>query len=188
MDIREQARVRARGAFERAQLRAGVAVVAPIALVVPLAALLHAAAMPAALAPIALALAAALFVAGWRGDGWRRGAPIGLLAGLPGLLLPRLVLAPITRCDTCMPSVMPAGTCFLVCGGAGLVAGAVVGALAARDAHPLRFALSAATIACLTAALTCVVAGMAGISGIAAGIAASSVPTALLRAPSRTRP
>lgn len=181
MDIREPTRARARRAFERAQLRTGVATVAPIVLLVPLAALLHAGAMPSALAPIAAALAAVLFAAGWRGDGWRRGAPIGLLAGLPGLLLPRLVLAPITNCDACMPGTMPAATCFLVCGGAGLLAGAVVGALAARDRSPLRFALAAATIACLTAALTCVVAGMAGMTGIAAGIATSSVPAALLR-------
>jgi hypothetical protein len=183
MDIREQTRLRARRAFEREQLKLGVATVAPIALLVPLAALLHASSMPASLAPIAIALAAALFLAGWRGDGWRRGAPIGLLAGLPGLLLPRLVLAPIAHCDACVPGLLPPGTCFLVCGGAGLVAGAVVGALAARDASPLRFALAAAAIACLTAALTCVVAGMAGIAGIAAGITAASVPTVLLRGP-----
>ena len=182
MDIREMTRARARRAFERAQLRAAVWTAAPLAVIAPLAMLLHQGAMPSATGPIALALGAALLIAGWRGGGWRRGAPVGLVAGLPGLLLPRVVLAPIGHCAMCEPLAVSATTCFLACGGGGLVAGVVVGALAARDASPVRFALAAATIACLTAALTCVVAGMAGVTGITAGLAASIAPVALLRA------
>jgi hypothetical protein len=186
MDIRDRARFRARRAFERAQLRAAVWTAAPFAVIAPLAVLMHQGAMPSATGPIALALGVALFAAGWRGGAWRRGAPIGLAAGLPGLLLPRVVLAPLGHCAMCAPLDVSGMTCFLACGGAGLVAGVVVGALAARDAAPVRFALAAATIACLTAALTCVVAGMAGLTGVAAGIAASTAPAALLR--TRARP
>jgi hypothetical protein len=185
MDIRDQTYLRARRAFERAQLRAAVWTAAPLAVIAPLAALLHQGAMPSATGPLALALVAALLLAGWRGDGWRRGAPAGLVAGLPGLLLPRVVLAPLGHCAMCAPLDVSATTCFLACGGAGLVAGVVVGALAARDAAPVRFALTAATIACLTAALTCIVAGMAGLAGVAAGVAASIAPAAILRTRAR---
>ncbi len=181
MDIRDRTRRRARLAYERAQLRAGLATALPLVLIVPLAMILHDGEMPGALGPIALALAAVMFAFGWRGGAWRRAAPFGLLAGLPGLLLPRLVLAPLGHCPACMPMSVPAGTCFLTCGAAGLIAGLVIGGLAARDASPARFALAAAAVACLTAALTCVVAGMAGVTGIAAGVAVSAVPAILLR-------
>jgi hypothetical protein len=182
MDIRDRARLRARRAFERAQWRAAFVTAAPLAVIAPLAALLHEGATPSATGLIAIALGAALLVAGWRGDGWRRGATVGLVAGLPGLLLPRVVLAPIGHCAMCAPLDVSGMTCFLACGGAGLFAGVVVGALAARDPAPVRFAITAGAIACLTAALTCIVAGMAGVTGIAAGIAASTAPAAILRA------
>ncbi|HTJ46665.1 MAG TPA: hypothetical protein VL463_31380 [Kofleriaceae bacterium] len=181
MEVRE----RARRAYERAQIRIGIETAAPLIVLVPLAMVLHQGGMPSSVAPIAFALAAILFASGWRGDGWRRAAPIGLLAGLPGLVIPRLVLAPLGHCPACDPMMIDAATCFLVCGGAGMVAGITIGVLAARDASPVRFAIGAAAIACLTAALTCVVAGMAGIAGVAAGVAVSTAPAVMLGARAR---
>jgi hypothetical protein len=108
--------------------------------------------------------------------------PVGLLAGLPGLIVPRLLLAPLGACAACEPMARPASTCFLACGGAGVIAGLAIGALAARDASPARFAIAAAAVACLTASLTCAIAGFAGVLGIAAGMAATTAPALLLRA------
>jgi hypothetical protein len=181
MEARELARARARRAYEIGQLRAATILLAPAAAVIALAALLHDGGMPTALAPLAIALAVAIVGFGWRGGAWRRGAPVGLIAGLPGLLLPRLVLAKVGHCAACAPLDVSAATCFLYCGGAGLIAGLAVGALAARDESPLRFAAAAVVIACLTAALTCVIAGLAGVTGIAAGLVVSTAP-AIVRA------
>src|SRR5437016_4421619 len=118
MDTRDRiVRDRVRRAYERGQLRAGLFTAAPLLVLAPLAALLHRGAVPGSTPAIALALGAVLVGFGWRGGAWRRAVPVGVLSGLPGLIVPRLVLAPLGACAACEPMARSASTCFLACGG-----------------------------------------------------------------------
>ena len=76
---------------------------------------------------VAITLAATLSVLAWRGGPWRRGALAGVLAGLPPLIVPSIVLALSSRghCGECTPAAQWA--CTLACFGSGSLVGILVG-------------------------------------------------------------
>jgi hypothetical protein len=72
-------------------------------------------------------------------------------------------------------------TCIAACLVGGLLAGAVVARAAAHQgSERVRFLGTASAVAALTGALGCMVAGAAGVVGMAAGVAALSTPVLLL--------
>ena len=80
---------RTRRAYERGRLRHGLRAAAAV---IPMAVLsLIACERPALTMAGALALSVVVAAASWRGQGLARGGRLGLLAGLPALLLPVLV-------------------------------------------------------------------------------------------------
>ena len=108
----------------------------------------------------------------WRGQGWGRGAWLGLLAGLPALLAPLCLQATGHPCE--------GDACWrwsgAVCIGVGALAGALVG-LWGRDRAT---ALGALGVAALGAALGCVPLGIGVVGGavFALGVSAAGVGAA----------
>ena len=127
---------------------------------------------------VASALAATLVVLGWRGGAWRRGALAGVLAGLPPLVMPYLVMA-ISHghdgpaCAECASG--PGLACVLTCFGTGSIVGMFVGYRATLDASPRRFAIGSIAAAVLTGLLGCGTTGLGGASGVVIGLVAGGV-------------
>lgn len=92
----------------------------------------------------------------------------GLWAGVPALALPLLVrtLGHVCLGPSCMQLCMPA--CIL----GGVAAGVAIGLLGAREERPLPFMVPALVIAALLGSLGCAIAGLAGVLGMLAGLAA----------------
>jgi hypothetical protein len=124
---------------------------------------------------VALTLAATLGVLAWRGGAWRRGALAGVLAGLPPLIVPSIVLAMSSRghCAGCTPAAQWA--CVLACFGSGSLVGILVGYRAIADHSPLRFALAAIATGALTGLLGCSSVGLGGAMGVVIGLVAGGV-------------
>jgi hypothetical protein len=164
---------RARFAYERAHVVAGLRGLALAAGLAVLAFGLH------KMAPLvwlcAGTLAASLAALGWRGGAWRRGALAGVLAGLPPLIAPALVFA-VTRgghCGTCETSAtLP---CLIACFSTSSLVGILVGHRAVSDRSPRRFALAAITTAALTGLLGCGTTGLGGALGVVVGMVAGGV-------------
>jgi len=164
---------RARSAYERTHLVAGLrGVVLAIGLLL-LAFALHRTTRETWF--VAGLLMAVLAVSSWRGGTWRRGALAGVLAGLPVFIAPALYFL-ATQHGSCVHCRMePSLTCMLVCFGTSSAVGALVGHVATRDALPRRFALAAVATALLTGLLGCGTTGYGGALGIVAGIVAGSL-------------
>ena len=164
---------RARFAYERAHVFAGVRGLAIAGGLAVLGVGLHRTSQVTWL--IAGALAATLAVLGWRGGAWRRGALAGVLAGLPPLIVPTLVFAlgHGGHCPDCQ--LAPTLTCVLTCFGTSALVGAFVGHFATRDAAPRSFALGAIASAALTGLLGCMTTGLGGALGIVIGLVAGGV-------------
>ncbi len=165
---------RARAAYTRAHLVAGLRGVvvagALIAVAVTLHRITHATWFAAGI------LAITLGVLGWRGGPMRRGSLAGVLAGLPPMFAPvfvSLVSHGGLRCAEC--PTMPSLACTLTCFGTAALVGVVVGNHATRDASPSRFAFAATLTAALTGALGCGTTGIGGALGIAVGLVAGGV-------------
>ena len=125
---------------------------------------------------VAGALAIALGGLGWRGGAWRRGAIAGVLAGLPPLIVPSLVIALSTttaHCDGCTPATL--WWCTLSCFGASSIVGTFVGHRATSDRAPLRYTLAALPAAALTGLLGCGTIGLGGAAGVVIGLVAGMV-------------
>ena len=124
---------------------------------------------------MALALAATLGVLAWRGGAWRRGALAGVLAGLPPLIVPSIVIALSSRghCASCTPQAQWA--CVLACFGSGSLVGILVGYRAIADRAPRRFALAAIATGALTGLLGCSSTGLGGAVGVVIGLVAGGV-------------
>ena len=125
----------------------------------------------------AAALAATLAALGWRGGALRRGAFAGVIAGLPPLVVPSLVLALSSNghghCAACEPrSMLP---CMLACFGSSSLVGIFVGDRAIADASPRRYAFAAVAAAALTGLLGCGTTGLGGALGVVAGVVAGGV-------------
>jgi hypothetical protein len=164
---------RVRRAYEGAHLfhaLVGLAIVAGVSL---LAAALHHTSAVSWL--LAITLAGLLGTLAWRGGAWRRGAFAGVLAGLPPLIVPSLVVAMSTtpHCAGC--SETPTWWCVLACFGSSSIVGTLVGHRATIDRSPLRFALAALSTAALTGLLGCGTTGLGGAAGVLVGLAAGGV-------------
>lgn len=170
-------RRRARRAYEAGRWQHGLRDAWPVAFLVPIAFALHGPATSVATAISAGLLAAVLVTAAWRGGAWRRGALVGVVAGLPLFMAPSFLVPTDAECGmACARAATPWLTCFTGCAMAALAGGLVVGLLARRDRAPLAYAASAGIAAALTASMTCTLAGAAGVLGALAGLAAASVP------------
>jgi hypothetical protein len=162
---------RARAAYERGRVRASLPT---LALVAPMVALSVAVCGRAFLSLSCGALLAAVVVAAlWRGQDLARGARVGLVAGTGALLLPMA---------TCL-HLCAGGVCLMApsaCIAAGVLGGAAVGLLARRGGggEPFSGASLAAALAVagLAGSLGCVIAGLGGLVGMGAGMAAAVAP------------
>jgi hypothetical protein len=172
---------KARNAYERAMLARGMRGAWPVALLVPLAMLVHApASSPSLILAIGAALVLALVALGWRGGAWARGAWTGLVAGIPLFLVP-VVIAPRDACaHACAHG--PPMACVIACTAIGVAAGVGIAWLASRDPNRSARLVASILVAGLVGSLTCVVAGGAAVLGAAAGLTVGSIPVvALLR-------
>jgi len=135
--------------------------------------------------PLVLALGGLLAIAGFTlamiHDRYARAVHIGLLAGLPALLIPVLIrmlhLLPFGAViDPCIPAS------FL----SGVVAGWVVSRRATEEVHRLSFWSAAVLVTALSGSLGCSVAGGSGVTGLLAGVVAGSAPVWLRSALQRS--
>ncbi|HEV8324652.1 MAG TPA: hypothetical protein VG389_23745 [Myxococcota bacterium] len=170
---------RARRAYERGRLAAGVRRAWPV---VPMAMLSLAGCQRPVFTLVAGAvLAAAAVGLVWRGEAWGRAVVPGLVAGTLPLLLPILV----RQLHAC-PGGSCAGACLVACTVGGLAAGAALGVRAVRlESGRLSYLIAGAVIAGLTGALGCAVSGVAGVVGMAAGVVVASTPVVALSLASR---
>ena len=174
-------RARARRAYERARVLDGLLAAWPVPLLIALAVVLH-----ERVSAVAVAAAAGLFVllvaATWRGRAYRRGATAGVLAGLPPLVVPAVVIAARgeVHCAGCTPSMGNVLACTVLCVATALVCGLAVGLRAARDREPVRFAAAALLVATLVGLLACGATGVGGGLGVIVGFAAGGIPTVAL--------
>ena len=163
----------ARQAYERGRMKHGIRralLVLPVALL-PLHHCMTAGRGELMLLVIAT-LGALLVLFHWRGQDYARGANIGLVAGLSPLLLPLVVgwFAPV--CSTVICGFLPAAS----------VAGGFLGALALTGAGLLGerpgagFWVGAISVTLTLGAAGCLHIGLAGLAGLALGLAAGAVP------------
>ncbi len=167
MDRRPDLKERALRAYERGRLRRALV---PAALIPPVASLAFVqCAQP--LPSIACAVALGVVVAAMlhRGQDWGRGARAGLAAGIAPFLVPPAIEA------IGSPALCDALPWFCAAGGA--VAGLV---LASRRSVRLENAraywVTAALVTLLAGSIGCWIAGVAGLAGLAAGLAAGAAP------------
>jgi hypothetical protein len=170
---REVAARRARRAYEASHLRSAMLGLAVVVAVTIVATALHR--TTAASWLLAITLAATLATLAWRGGAWRRGAFAGVLAGLPPLIVPSLIVAMSTspHCEGCVET--PMWGCVLACFGTSSIVGVLVGHRALTDRSPLRYALAALSTAALTGVLGCGTTGLGGVAGVVVGLAAGGV-------------
>ncbi|HET8796041.1 MAG TPA: hypothetical protein VFO89_00030 [Thermoanaerobaculia bacterium] len=170
----------ARHAYERGRVKKGVRralLVLPFALV-PLHACATAGRATLMLAVIA-AVAALVVVFHWRGEDFARGANVGLIAGLAPLLLPFATswIAPI--CSTVLCGFLPAAS---IAGGF-VAALCLAGGTVARSRRDLLderpragFWIAALSITLTLGIAGCLHIGLAGLAGLALGLAVGTLP------------
>jgi hypothetical protein len=170
MDTTERLRQRARRAYEWGRLRGALANAGWVAPMVAVSALTcgH----PWTTAGVGLVLALLVTASLWRGGDVGRGVRPGLLAGLAPLLLPAVACG-----HTCI-----GGMCVLlpaVCVVGGTLSGLVVSGFAFRALPPRPLVLSSAfVVAGLVGSLGCLLLGLSGVVGMAAGMALGAAPLA----------
>jgi hypothetical protein len=161
---------RARAAYERGRLLSALPTVALVAPMVGLS--LAVCGRVAASLSAGVLLSAVLAAALWRGQDVARGARAGLAAGAAALLLPMA---------TCL-HLCAGGVCLMApsaCIGAGALGGAAIGLLARRRASESLlggYLASGLAVAALAGSLGCVIAGLGGVLGMSAGMAAAVAP------------
>lgn len=162
----------ARHAYERGRVMKGVR---GALLVLPVTCLPLAACMTAgrgALMLFVIAMVAALMVLfHWRGEDFSRGANVGLVAGLSPLLLPLVAgwIAPI--CSTLICGLLPAAS---IAGGFVAALCLAGGSLAQRPSAG--FWLAAVSLTVTLGIAGCLHVGLAGLAGMALGLAVGSLP------------
>jgi hypothetical protein len=171
-------RRRSRAAYERAMLLRAARGVWPVALLMPIALLVHGpASTPALIVVLGAALALVLVALHWRGASWRRGADAGLVAGVPLFLVPMLI-APRDACaHACAHG--PPMACVVACTVIGVAAGIALGLSARRDPSPAARVIAGILVAGLVGSLTCIVAGSAALIGAAVGLAVGTTPVVM---------
>ena len=114
----------------------------------------------------------------WRGQDFARGANIGLVAGLSPLLLPLVTSWFTPVCSTIICGFLPAAS----------IAGGFFGALALAGAGLLGerpsfgFWLAAISVTVTLGAAGCLHVGLAGLAGLALGLAVGTLPALALYA------
>jgi hypothetical protein len=181
MERSEFVRARVRRAYERSRLAGGLVAAWPVPLLLVVALVLHDHAGGAALVA-AGALTTLLVVARWRGESWSRGAFAGVLAGLPPLIVPAVVMSMRgeVHCAGCAPSSSSMLACTLICLTTGVASGIAVGLAAGRDPWPRRFAAAALVIAAVVGLLACGATGLGGAAGVVVGLIAGGIPAVVL--------
>ena len=165
---------RARRAYEYGRVRLGLR---RAAVVLPMAALsVFACGRPTASCLTALILAACVLVFEWRGQALGGGGRIGLLAGLPPLLLPLLLQAGGVVCSQSFCTFYP-----IACVAGGIVGGVFLGLSGARRGLTAPGLASAAVIAALCGTLGCLIGGMTGLLGLLIGLGAGVTPVLVYR-------
>jgi hypothetical protein len=165
---------RARRAYERGRLLAGLR---RAAIVLPMVAVsLLACNRPAATSIVAVALIVVIVAAEWRGIPWSHGARLGLGAGLVPLIAPVVMGASGHVCHASLCLLYP-GVC--------LASGGAAGALLARWVVPrgldARLVATAGLAAALVGGLGCLIAGFTGLVGLSLGLAAGAAPVLIAR-------
>ena len=131
---------------------------------------------PAATVAGALALVVLVVTAVWRGQDAGRGARLGLLAGVPPLLLPVVVGATGHLCGADVCLLFP-----FACLAGGLIGGLALGVLGGRaKLGPTGIAI-AGVAAGLAGSLGCIVAGAIGVVVLVLGLAGGLAPALALR-------
>ena len=169
----------ARRAYELGRVRMGAR---RAALAVPLAALPLYQCVQAGRAAQALigmaALAALVGLFTWRGQGYARGVPVGLAAGVAPLLLPLLAQWTGLLCSATICGVLPAASV-----GGGFLGGlALAGGALRRERRGAGFWFAAATVTASLGAMGCLHVGLAGLGGMSLGLLAGSLAPLALRA------
>jgi hypothetical protein len=168
-----RAAARARFAYERTHVLAGVRGVVVAAALCALAYALHDITPTSQL--VAGALAITLGVLGWRGGAWQRGSLVGVLAGVPALVAPCVAFAlahggHFAHCPSCDGA--PTATCIITCFSTSALVGMLVGFRASQDRAPHRFAAAALVAAVFTGTLACASTGLGGALGVVFGLVA----------------
>jgi hypothetical protein len=164
---------RVRFAYERTRILDGLRGLAIATALIVLAVGLHRITSTSWL--VGAVLAASLGALGWRGGALRRGAFSGVLAGLPTLIVPSIVVAMSQHghCASC--GTAAAWPCMLSCLVTSSVVGMIVGHRAINDASPRRFAMSSIATAALTGLLGCATVGLGGAMGVVVGLVAGGI-------------
>lgn len=165
---------RARRGYERGRVGLGLLTASAV---VPMAVLSYlACGRPAATVSGALALVVLVATAVWRGQDAGRGARLGLLAGVPPLLLPVLVGATGHLCGADVCLLFP-----FACLAGGLIGGLVVGVLGGRAKLGQSGIVVAGVTAGLAGSLGCIVAGAMGVVVLVLGLVGGLAPALALR-------
>ncbi|MCH9651221.1 MAG: hypothetical protein K0U98_23555 [Deltaproteobacteria bacterium] len=164
---------RARRAYElgrlRSQLHWATLALAPLALG------LHFSGKTAAMFGTCILLSLLILALRWRGQQYAQGVLPGLTAGLLALSVP------VLACSSGLCPARPSPLLLTLCVGGGVMAGAVVTLRAlSTQCCSVPFLLAAASVAAVTASLTCAVAGVSGILGMILGLAVASSPVLVL--------
>lgn len=168
-------RLRGRRAYEQARLRLGVRA-GLLALPLTALSLLFAEAPSMSLSAGAL-LAATVGFLRFSGNELERAIVPGLLAGSPPLLLPML----LRKSAWCCVGGMCAPLCLAACIAGGMLAGAAIGLLSAREAQRRSaFVFAAGTVATLTGTLGCAAGGVSGMAAMLVALLATSGPVAAI--------
>ena len=167
---------RARRAYEGGRfgwaLRRGLAV--PVVASAALVGCEQVAATVACIGLLALAVVGCL----WRGGSYAVGVRPGLLAGMAPFALPVAAHATGHACSATLCLFLPT---FCIAGG--VVGGVVLGAQGHRLVEgPLGFWISAVVVAALAGSVGCMVAGLAGLTGMALGLVLGAAPVLAVRA------
>jgi len=173
-DVEARLEARARHAYEAGRILSGArwaAVVAPMAAVSILAS-----GHPLATLVDAVVLASLVGLFQWRGGSYALGNRLGLWAGVPSLLMPMLVVFVGHVCGSSFCPVYP-GTCLA----GGALSGLLLGWRGLSLGLNRQAWIAAGLVAALAGTLGCLLAGSAGLVGLAAGLALGAGPVFALR-------
>jgi hypothetical protein len=149
-------------AYEQGRARSALLASAPV-LVLPLAARTVGLAAPVA---VIVALLGTVAIAHWRGRSWGRGAAIGVAAGM---LIAAPAIAMTIAGYGCVGGICD-GRCATICGSAGVLGGALLGA----KAGDWRALFAGAVVAGLAGAVGCWPMGIAVVTSMAASMVAAA--------------
>jgi hypothetical protein len=166
---------RARLAYERGRWTRALIAAAPIPPVASLAFVRCAQPFTSVVCSVALALLVAVLLQ--RGRDWGRGARAGLVAGLAPFLLP-IAIETFGSPELCeqLPWFCAAGG---VC--AGLILALALRRRGVPIMDPRSYWMAAGLVTLLAGAVGCLLAGAAGLGGLALGLAAGAVPALVAR-------